>query len=305
MLIIIIIYLIYQKKSYNSLTNKPTLGTASSKNTGTASGNIPILGADGKLNDVLIPKIAISETSVVNSETLMLALTAETGDIAIRTDVNKSFILKNPPASTLANWQELITPMSPVQSVAGKTGTVVLDKGDVGLSDVDNTSDINKPVSTAQSTAIGLKADKTYVDGKVKTDVPLGAKFTDTIVDISNKVDKETGKGLISTAEVTRLSTVTNQVVPTKLSELSNDQGFITGETIEDLGGGDMLKSTYDTNAKPGYVDKAIDSDTVNGKTVGVNVPANALFTDTIVDISGKADKSQVLTNVPCQRKVH
>ena len=32
-----------------------------------------------------------------------------------------------------------------------------LAKGDVGLSNVDNTSDVNKPVSTAQATAIGLK----------------------------------------------------------------------------------------------------------------------------------------------------
>lgn len=35
-----------------------------------------------------------------------------------------------------------------------------------------------------------LKADKTYVDSKVKTDVPSGAKFTDTIVDISGKLNK-------------------------------------------------------------------------------------------------------------------
>jgi hypothetical protein len=32
-------------------------------------------------------------------------------------------------------------------------------KGDVGLGNVDNTSDVNKPVSTAQSTALALKAD--------------------------------------------------------------------------------------------------------------------------------------------------
>ncbi len=43
---------------------------------------------------------------------------------------------------------------SPVQSVAGKTGTVTLAKADVGLGNVDNTSDTNKPVSSAQSTAI-------------------------------------------------------------------------------------------------------------------------------------------------------
>lgn len=41
-----------------------------------------------------------------------------------------------------------------VTSVAGKTGVVTLTKSDIGLSNVDNTSDVNKPVSTAQATAI-------------------------------------------------------------------------------------------------------------------------------------------------------
>lgn len=44
-----------------------------------------------------------------------------------------------------------------VQSVAGRTGIVTLAKIDVGLSNVDNTSDANKPVSTAQQTALDLK----------------------------------------------------------------------------------------------------------------------------------------------------
>lgn len=48
-----------------------------------------------------------------------------------------------------------------VTSVAGRTGTVTLTKADVGLGSVDNTADSAKPVSTAQATAIGLKADKT------------------------------------------------------------------------------------------------------------------------------------------------
>lgn len=46
-----------------------------------------------------------------------------------------------------------------VDSVAGKTGVVVLSKNDVGLSAVTNTSDANKPVSTAQQTALNAKAN--------------------------------------------------------------------------------------------------------------------------------------------------
>lgn len=47
-----------------------------------------------------------------------------------------------------------------VTSVAGKTGAVVLSKSDVGLNLVDNTSDINKPVSIPQQEAINaVKSD--------------------------------------------------------------------------------------------------------------------------------------------------
>lgn len=44
-----------------------------------------------------------------------------------------------------------------VTSVAGKTGAVSLNKSDVGLNNVDNTSDINKPISNAQAAAINAK----------------------------------------------------------------------------------------------------------------------------------------------------
>lgn len=47
-----------------------------------------------------------------------------------------------------------------VTSVAGKTGTVILAKDDVGLGNVDNTSDANKPISTATQTALDKKQDK-------------------------------------------------------------------------------------------------------------------------------------------------
>lgn len=47
-----------------------------------------------------------------------------------------------------------------VTSVAGKTGEVSLAKGDVGLGNVDNTSDANKPISTATQTALDKKQDK-------------------------------------------------------------------------------------------------------------------------------------------------
>lgn len=141
-----------------STTDIGGLGTAASKDTGTTSGTIPVLGADGKLNNSVLPALAISDTFVVATQDAMLALAAEVGDIAVRTDLSKSFILKADGASTLANWQELLTPTDTVTSVAGKTGVVTLVKADVGLDNVDNTSDANKPISTATATALAAKA---------------------------------------------------------------------------------------------------------------------------------------------------
>lgn len=51
---------------------------------------------------------------------------------------------------------------APVQSVAGKTGTVTLSKTDVGLANVDNTTDLNKPISTATQNALNNKASSTH-----------------------------------------------------------------------------------------------------------------------------------------------
>lgn len=119
-----------------------------------AANGVASLDAGGKVPASELPAIAITDVFTVASQAAMLALTAERGDVAVRSDLNKSFALAAEPASTLANWVELRTPTDAVLSVAGKTGAVTLAKADVGLSNVDNTADSAKPVSTAQAAAI-------------------------------------------------------------------------------------------------------------------------------------------------------
>lgn len=88
------------------------------------------LGSDGKLFSNQLPSITITDTFVVGSQAAMLALTAETGDVAVRTDVNKSYILKGTDPAVLADWQELLTPTSAVTSVFGRNGAVTAQNGD-------------------------------------------------------------------------------------------------------------------------------------------------------------------------------
>lgn len=110
-----------------------------------------------------IPAIAISEfLDDVNSQAAMLALNGQRGDWAIRTDLNRTAFLVGDNASILSNWRFLETPGSPVISVNGQVGVVVLGKADIGLPNVDNTSDANKPVSIAQAAAIAAKANVSH-----------------------------------------------------------------------------------------------------------------------------------------------
>jgi hypothetical protein len=61
-------------------------------------------------------------------------------------------------AADVSDFSTAAAAAAPVQSVAGRTGAVTLAKADVGLSNVDNTSDLAKPISTATQSALDGKA---------------------------------------------------------------------------------------------------------------------------------------------------
>jgi phage-related tail fiber protein len=84
------------------------------------------LDGSGKISSSQLPSIAITDTFVVASQVAMLALTAQTGDVAVRTDENKSYILQGTDPTNLAHWQELLTPTDSVASVNGMTGVVTI-----------------------------------------------------------------------------------------------------------------------------------------------------------------------------------
>ncbi|ELY3738952.1 hypothetical protein SMX82_002341 [Cronobacter sakazakii] len=69
--------------------------------------DVAILDPEGKIPVSMIPAIAITQPFVVSSQAAMLALDAQVGDVAKRTDKGFSFILSAEPASTLSNWVQL------------------------------------------------------------------------------------------------------------------------------------------------------------------------------------------------------
>ena len=122
-----------------------------------STNGLATLGSDGKIPASQLPALAIKEVYTVASQVAMLALTAQRGDMAIRTDNGRTYVLASDSSSTLNDWKEITSASGEVTSVAGKTGAVTLVKSDVGLTNVDNTTDLAKPISTATQTALNTR----------------------------------------------------------------------------------------------------------------------------------------------------
>jgi hypothetical protein len=118
--------------------------------TGTVSGitkTMVGLGNVDNISDVLKPISAATQTALdLKASTISLALKANTTDLALKADIT-DLNLKAPIASPTF------------------TGTVAgITKAMVGLANVDNTSDVLKPISTATQTALNLKASLTGIE---------------------------------------------------------------------------------------------------------------------------------------------
>lgn len=119
-----------------------------------------------------------------------------------------------------------------VASVAGKTGAVSLAKADVGLGNVDNTSDVNKPVSTATQNALNGK-EGTITPGTAAQYFRGDKSWRDFFTDVR-------------AATLTGLSTATNAVVvasDTVLSAIGKLQAQVSSKF--DKAGGDISGNAY------------------------------------------------------------
>lgn len=132
--------------SYADLTNTPTIPDVSTK--------ADITYVDTK-TDTKVDKVAgkqLSTNDYTTADQTKLASIAANAEVNIQSDWNitdsaSDAYIKNKPT----------IPTVPVTSVNAKTGNVVLAKADIGLSDVDNTSDASKPISAATQTALNTK----------------------------------------------------------------------------------------------------------------------------------------------------
>ena len=117
----------------------------------------------------------------------------------------------------------------------------ILNKGDIGLGNVDNTSDLNKPISTATQAALDNKQDTLVSGVNIKT-------INGASVLGEGNITIETPEGGISDAPsdgntyarkngtwsqiIIPTDYVTSDEIPDSTSDLTNDSGYITEADI-------------------------------------------------------------------------
>jgi hypothetical protein len=129
----------------------------------------------------------------------MLALLAGIGDVAVRTDQSKSYILAAMPPSTLSNWVELLS-SDGVLSVNGSTGTVSINAASVGAA----------PTTRTISAGSGLTGG-----GDLSANRTLSANFGTSAGTVSEGNHTHAASGITSgTIDSARLPSIPVSLMP-------------------------------------------------------------------------------------------
>lgn len=174
-----------------------------------------------------------------------------------------------------------------VDSVNGQTGVVTLTKSDIGLNNVDNTSDLNKPISTATQTALNAKQETLVSATNIKTingnsvlgsgDLVVGGALA------RNVVPQTISNTAVETA-ILSYTIPANLMGTDKILEISisgyflNNSGTTASATFRlkvKLGAAAMYSDitavqTNSTNFAPVYMDlKVIESNSTSAQRLG------------------------------------
>ena len=185
-----------------------------------------------------------------------------------------------------------------VQSVNGQTGNVALTKDDISLNNVDNTSDLNKPVSTATQNALNTKQDKLTAG----TNITINNSVISAAFDIQPALDYADSK-------IAEYNTNVVQPIASDVDDLNTTVGNINGDitNIEDRVGNVEPLVTANSRAIEDIIDdvdevkaevEAIDLTPYATSTEVDNKVAEAMAGEQIQDEAMKADIEALQRNL-------
>lgn len=142
-------------------------------------------------------------------------------------------------------------PTVPVTKVAGKTGEVVLVKGDVGLGNVDNTTDANKPVSTATQTALNGKAAASHTHAQADVTGLTTALAGKAAASHSHAISDVTGLDTALAGKADSTHTHSTSQVAGLTAALASKAGLVGGKVPDTQLPTETFKGAYDFRMDP------------------------------------------------------
>jgi hypothetical protein len=184
----------------------------------------------------------------------------------------------------------------PVTSVNGQIGNVSISTADIGLENVNNTSDLNKPISTATQTALNLKLNSSVYSA---SDVLTKVK---TVDGDGSGLDADMLDGIHSSgfSLATHTHIDSYQPLNTNLTNISATSGSVGMLKTDGTG-----NWTVDTNT---YLTTATGTITIVGDVTGTGNISNVVttlsnsgvtagtYTKVVVDIKGRITTGSMLT---------
>ena len=196
-----------------------------------------------------------------------------------------SYSVKDMAIFNGTSWDK-IDSTDAVTSVAGRVGAVVLTKGDVGLGNVDNTSDADKPVSTATQAALDGKAAASH--GHAVADVTGLQSAMDTLTSHTDSSSNPHGvtKVQVGLGDVDNTSDANKPISSATQAALITKEGAIASGTTTQYWRGDKTWRDFATDVRAAVL---------AGLSTATNVVVVA--TDTVLAAIGKL-QAQVSSKV-------
>lgn len=118
-----------------------------------------------------------------------------------------------------------------------RIGNVNITKGNIGLDNVDNTSDLDKPISTATQEALNLKFDTADIDDEFSetSENPVQNKvITNTIGDVEAVLEGVLSRGFVPTEE--QLEAMNSGITAADVEQITTNKNDIIDEQTKTQG---------------------------------------------------------------------
>ena len=235
-------------------------GNASTATTLATARNIAGQSFNGSANISIAPTDLTGVTSTAAELNILDGATLSTAELNFVDGVTSAIQTQIDAKAPLASPTFTGTVTIPTgASITAPTGLV---KGDVGLGNVDNTSDANKPVSTATQTALDLKAPLASPTFTGTVTIPTGASITAPTglvkgdVGLGNVDNTSDANKPVSTAGQTALDLKANIASPTFTGTVVLPDNTValgtktTGDYVATITGGTGVTSSAATSGE-------------------------------------------------------